>query len=907
MTTTRSAKILAGMLLLVAWLVFALVGAVVGQNVAVARGGGAPPPPAFTRSAISRSAASTSATARTGRGTTTGTVGRGNGSTPPPIDSAPEQSKTAKLIYKLSAEADAADKFSRGLGASAARASSAAARSPFVRTSTVKRLVPYAGKFEAEHAKWGLNLYYEAEVDLSGASSSTSRASRVGAALSSLRSAPGVALAEIQPEAKLLYSNSGEPNDPGYDQQPSYAHIKLDDVWKYVNGNTIGTARKLIMQVIDAGTQVDHPDMRAKLWRNTGEVCGDGVDNDGNGYVDDCNGYNGADGTGTDLEGDGSHGMHCAGTILASTDNGVGVSGVAGGPIDEFGCGGVQLMTWTMFGKRTISNGGTGLIYGADNGARISSNSWGYTGENVVDPFVLRSIDYFNGKDSRNMVFFAAGNSADNGRWYPAYYDGAFAVASTGQQNNNNVAFYDRLSTFSNYGSWVDGAAPGGSILSTCLNDGYCYMSGTSMACPHMAGIAALLSQACPDCDRPTIYGCLTSTGTTTPVSAPNGRSNGFRQVDAMRALECVMDTGLSPYTLQQLRTRNGLPDPTAETCAAGSPPAPPPAKVEIQTDSYGGEVSYTLTYLGGDSSCSEFSAGDVLASRSELPNNVIITAPITELCAGRYRFKITDAYGDGICCQYGNGFFRVIVGDETIYTSNGQYGGEEVYEFTISSSEPSPPPASEGWVWGGPNRSCEDVCEKRGLACDIVEQSKLTTQSAVRAAMRSIGKECASFGGASGNAGAPFTNTNTSSTKCFLLKSAKESSCLVMQASNKRALCYCKAPPQPPTNGEWVLGARGAHCGTTCANLGKTCNVEMQRTLTTESAMQEAMAAVGYECRKFQRSRGGAGAPYTSGILIGNNYSAGRNNQCVMTTTTSGAPCNKTNFSNKQSLCFCS
>merc|ERR1711907_893 len=63
----------------------------------------------------------------------------------------------------------------------------------------------------------------------------------------------------------------------------------------------------------------------------------------------------------------------------------------------------------------------------------------------------------------------------------------------------------------------------------------------------------------------------------------------------------------------------------------------------------------------------------------------------------------------------------------------------------------------------------------------------------------------------------------------------------------------------------------------------------------------------VGYECRKFQRSRGGAGAPYTSGILIGNNYSAGRNNQCVMTTTTSSAPCNKTNFSNKQSLCFCS
>lgn len=219
-----------------------------------------------------------------------------------------------------------------------------------------------------------------------------------------------------------------------------------------------------------------------------------------------------------------------------------------------------------------------------------------------------------------------------------------------------------------------------------------------------------------------------------------------------------------------------------------------------------------------------------------------------------------------------------------------------------------SPPPEpEEGWVWAEPRTSCAETCEARGFACDIVEQSKLTSQSTMRAAMRSIGEECASFGNPTGKAGAPFTNMNTSSTKCFLLKSKKESSCLVMQASNKRALCYCKAPAQPPTNGEWVLGARGAHCGTTCANLGKSCNVEVQRTLTTESAMQEALAAVGYECRKFQSSKGGAGAPYTSGILNANNYSAGKNNQCVMTMTTSTAPCNKTNFSNKHSLCFCS
>ena len=604
-------------------------------------------PPAAITSRLSARSATTSARSTTTRSSRSGRSGQttsGRITPRPPVEGVPETSETARVIYKLSADADAADKFSRGLSASAARASSAAARSPFVRTSSVKRLVPYSGKFEAEHVKWGLNLYYEAVVELSGASTSTARASRVASALSSLRSTSGVSMAEIEPEAKLLYSSTGEPNDPRYGSQSNYAHVKLDDVWKYVNGNTIGTAKAIIVQVIDAGTEIDHPDIRGKLWRNTGEVCDDGIDNDGNGWIDDCFGYNNGDGTGTDLKGEDSHGMHCSGTLLASTDNGVGVSGVAGGSIDEFRCGGVQLMTWTMFGKTRISNGGTGFVYGADMGARISSNSWGYTQVNAVSQFVLNCIDYFNARDQGNMVFFAAGNSASNGRWYPAYYEGAFAVASTGRRNNG--AFYDALSSFSNYGSWVDGAAPGSDILSTCFNGGYCYKSGTSMACPLMAGAAALLVQACPSLPRSTIYECLSSTATTTPVSDPNGRGQGFRQVDTFKALQCVMNTGSCPYTLEQLRTRTGLSLPTSATCTADSPQPPAPAKVEIQTDDYGGEVSYSLTYVGGDPGRGAFQAGEEIASNTDLLSNTLYSADIPELCEGTYLFVIEDSIG---------------------------------------------------------------------------------------------------------------------------------------------------------------------------------------------------------------------------------------------------------------------
>ena len=128
--------------------------------------------------------------------------------------------------------------------------------------------------------------------------------------------------------------------------------------------------------VVDSGIDMTHPDLAHQPVANMGEICGNGLDDDNNGYVDDCRGYNFADNTGSNLQGDGSHGTHCAGIVAADSDNNIGVAGTAGGAP---GRPGASLMILTTFGQARNSGFQEAIVYGADMGAAISSNSWGYT------------------------------------------------------------------------------------------------------------------------------------------------------------------------------------------------------------------------------------------------------------------------------------------------------------------------------------------------------------------------------------------------------------------------------------------------------------------------------------------------------------------------------------------------
>lgn len=389
------------------------------------------------------------------------------------------------------------------------------------KVTAIRRVFRHAGKFEEKHRQYGLHRWYEVEMD---------KTVSVLQALSTYQSIERIEKAEPIYEKSIvdgdkdlrpLKSNlpqyiketksqiatlPGTSNDPFLNAQWHYsntgqtggtpgADIKLLQAWSIETG-----ASDVIVAVTDGGIQVDHPDLAANMWVNTGEIPGNNIDDDNNGYIDDINGYGFGDNTGFIAPDD--HGTHVGGTIAATTNNGIGVAGVAGGS----GVGdGVRLMSCAAFGANNIGGFPETYVYAADNGAVISQNSWGYQFSGVVEEAVLDGIDYFiaeAGKDAMGnqvgpmnggIVIFAAGNSNSNADWYPGFYDGTLAVAATTHE--------DKKAYYSNYGPWVDIAAPGGEtinvaqqgIASTVANSQYAYFQGTSMACPHVSGVAGLI------------------------------------------------------------------------------------------------------------------------------------------------------------------------------------------------------------------------------------------------------------------------------------------------------------------------------------------------------------------------------------------------------------------------------
>ena len=261
------------------------------------------------------------------------------------------------------------------------------------------------------------------------------------------------------------------------------ADIDAPEAWSTTTGSS-----SVVVAVIDSGVDWHHPDLAANIWTNPGESCpgcaSDGIDNDGNGYVDDVHGWDFVNDDNDPFD-DHGHGTHVAGTIGASGSNGVGIAGVNWN---------VQIMPLKFIGANgqgTADDAVRAILYATRMGAVASNNSWG------GEEFSQALEDAIADADAHGSLFVAAaGNSGKNTDTTPDYPSGFDLpnVITVGATDQNDVRAW-----FSNYGKQsVDLAAPGTNIYSTWPGGIYRFSEGTSMAAPHVTGVAALAKAAFP-------------------------------------------------------------------------------------------------------------------------------------------------------------------------------------------------------------------------------------------------------------------------------------------------------------------------------------------------------------------------------------------------------------------------
>ena len=311
--------------------------------------------------------------------------------------------------------------------------------------------------------------------------------------LESLMKQLGDAVEVAEPDF-IVFTTANMPNDNRFNQLwgmhntgqgygDADADIDAPEAWDVTTGS-----RTVKVAVIDTGVDYNHPDLAANMWINPNEIAGDGIDNDGNGFIDDVRGWDFYNDENDPIDTHG-HGTHCSGTIGGIGNNGIGVAGVNWE---------VTIVPIRFLGPTggNTSDAIDSVNYATRIGVNLSSNSWGGGGYSEL----LKSAIAAAGEANQLFVAAAGNDRFDNDSWpqYPASYsfeDGEDNIISVASTNAN-----DQLSSFSNYGATsVDIAAPGSEILSSTPANTYSTYSGTSMATPHVAGALALYASLIPD------------------------------------------------------------------------------------------------------------------------------------------------------------------------------------------------------------------------------------------------------------------------------------------------------------------------------------------------------------------------------------------------------------------------
>jgi len=425
-------------------------------------------------------------------------------------------------------------------------------------------------------------------------------------------------------DSVMMPYDAPPPTDPLFRRQyaisiprlPNKADINMEEGWNEYLSDAKGGDRNgpnVTVAVIDTGIDYNHPDLKDVMWKNPGEIPGNGIDDDGNGIVDDVYGADftrrsGATGDPIDRDG---HGTHCSGIIAATPNNGQGIAGVASFHKEK-----VKLMALKGLGR----NGGSlsGLLgclnYAIDKGAKISSNSWGTRGGGGLNPRTEEVWDAVLRSNTEHLFVAAAGNDnlqiTRRSMTCGINEPNLLCVASSDRR--------DRKSGFSNYdANLVHVFAPGSDILSTIPGNRYQSFSGTSMACPQVSGLAALIM---------TMHGGMTAAEVRKAIEDNVQKKNQYTGLVSTGGL---IDAG---KTIKALKSGGGG--------VTGPPAGSTTFEVTTVTTRYGSEIRWQiLADFGRD------------AGNCENDRNYGDSNSYTQSCtlpAGPHTIKCKDTYGDG-------------------------------------------------------------------------------------------------------------------------------------------------------------------------------------------------------------------------------------------------------------------
>jgi subtilisin family serine protease len=444
------------------------------------------------------------------------------------------------------------------------------------------------------------------------------------------------------------------PSDPQYSQLWGMTTIDASNAWNVTTGSA-----SVVVAVIDTGVDYTHRDLAANIWTNPGEIAGNGIDDDGNGFIDDVHGYDFANNDGDPMD-DNSHGTHVTGTIAAAANNGQGVAGV----------------NWSssIMALKFLNSDGTGYVsdairavnyatmmrtkYGVN--VRVMNNSWGGGEYSAALDSAIRA------SAAADILFVvAAGNDATNNDTtaeYPANYTASNIISVAAVDQNKNLA------SFSCYGATtVDVAAPGVSIYSTVPGNRYAIYSGTSMATPFVTGIAALAWAADPTATATEVRNAILNG--VTHVSTLSGKVASGGVVNAYNTLKLLgVETTDGPAIGSLVGSPGSVSAGVALTLRASG-----------ITDSTGSVTSVSFV-LDTNNNGQYDSTDTLLGSTSSISGGqASLTVSTTGWSAGSYRILARARDSAGVYSSWASASITVLPADD--------YGNTAATAATIAAS----------------------------------------------------------------------------------------------------------------------------------------------------------------------------------------------------------------------------